>query len=382
MDNVDIAIIGAGIAGLSTAVACARAGISAHVYEAAPQFRALGTSLSLWPNAMACLADWGLENAVLQAGSRISDLTWRTPEDDPYFVQTLEPLYSKFGHSGVCVKRADLHHFLVSAVPEECLHPAQELVSLQHEDGGTQLEFASGAKVFARHVIGADGVWSKTRSLTLNDGPPDYAGYGAWLGHSNATLPRMADGAGCEFIGKSARLGVFQTGDNQRYWFLVTNNPTPTRKAQVAQVSDALAAMSDWPDDLRALVSGTPENDVVYVSFHDRPVGANWGVGAVTLIGDALHPMVPNLGQGACQAIEDGRTMAALLAQDLRGPALTQAFKSARKDRLSYMYKTARRTGRLAQSEHFAARSMMRLLGFEPFASMMRADFRRQFQPT
>jgi len=172
MKHVDIAIIGAGIAGLSAAVACHQKTIDAQVFEAAPDFKPLGTSLSLWPNAMQCLQDWGLDQAVASSGEIIEQIAWRRFDGKPYFTQPLNGLYEKLGSKGYCVRRADLHAALVSATPQECIHLGCNLAEATEAKDCITLKFDNGTLIRTNHVIGADGLWSPLRQKLLRDPGP------------------------------------------------------------------------------------------------------------------------------------------------------------------------------------------------------------------
>ena len=376
-DRVDIAIIGAGIAGLSTALACQAAGISAQVYEAAPEIRPLGSSLSIWPNAMACLAEWGIADKVRASGALIAGLAWRRLDGRPYFEQDLKGFYDDLGQDGVCIRRADLHSHLMEALQPETLQLDHRVETLEHSDTGVRIRFLDGREVLARQVVGADGLWSKTRAEVLKDGPPKYAGYGAWLMQTKVPAPGHGSHEGCEYIGEKARLGVFETGQGIRYTFVVANAPDPVPHARPADPNECAPLLKGWPEALQRLALESEET--VYASFYDRPVAARWGKGAVALIGDAMHPFVPNLGQGACQAIEDAHVLTEGLRQGQRGEDLISWMKTHRLKRLRYMRKSANKVGQLVQSTSPLMRKSIALFGVPPFRQMMRRDLRYQF---
>ncbi|MEL6641110.1 MAG: FAD-dependent monooxygenase [Pseudomonadota bacterium] len=377
--EIDIAVIGGGIAGLSAAIAIAKAGFKPQVFEAAPVLAPLGTSLSLWPNAMACLADWGVDLPVRESGQKISALSWRRPNGRPYFVHDLSALYREAGQTGVCIRRSDLHDHLLMSIDPAIVHLGEQLTAISTTAQGVKLTFENGNDVHARHVVAADGAWSKVRDHVFGDGPPKYAGYGAWLGLSSAAAPEHLSNEGCEYIGSNGRFGVFETGKDTRYWFFVANNPTPTPHARPAKPDEVLNHLSGWPTVFADIVSGSHTDAIVYTSFHDRPIAGSWGNGPITLIGDAMHPFVPNLGQGACQAIEDAWFLGAGFKKGLRGDPLNDWMKRNRDSRLHYMRKTAQKVGRLAQSRNPFVRASLGVMGFGPMQKVMRADLSRQF---
>ncbi|MEL6571921.1 MAG: FAD-dependent monooxygenase [Pseudomonadota bacterium] len=377
--EIDIAIIGGGIAGLSAAIAIEKAGLTAQVFEAAPVIQPLGTSLSLWPNAMTCLTDWGCDVPIRESGHRIGGLAWRRPDGRPYFARDLDDLYDEAGDTGYCIRRADLHDHLLMSLDPSVINLGQRLDQIKPDGDGVILSFAAGEPVRARHVIGADGAWSALRNSVLADGDPTYSGYGAWLGLSSAPAPYDQGDEGCEYIGRKDRLGIFETGTNTRYWFTVANAAKPTAHARSANLQEPLTRLQDWPKALTDVVKGSQDGTVIYVSFYDRPIAKTWGKGPITLIGDAMHPFVPNLGQGACQAIEDAWVLGLGLEQGHQGDALNAWMHRNRHSRLKYMHKTAQKVGTLAQSANPMMRASLNLLGLPPMTRTTTNDLRRQF---
>ncbi len=378
-NEIDIAIVGGGIAGLSAAIAIEKAGLTAQVFEAAPVIKPLGTSLSLWPNAMACLKDCGCDLPVRESGHPIGSLAWRRPDGKPYFARPLDDLYEEVGETGICIRRADLHDHLLMSLDPSVINLGQRLKQIETHSDGATLTFDKGAPVKASQVIAADGAGSSLRKLLLDDGDPTYSGYGAWLGLSSAPAPYNQGDEGCEYIGRKDRLGIFETGNDTRYWFLVANADTPTPHARGANLQEALTRLHDWPKALTDVVAGSHDGSVVYVSFYDRPISKTWGKGPITLIGDAMHPFVPNLGQGACQSIEDACTAAKGLKQGLRGDDLNGFMYRNRDSRLRYMRKTAQKVGKLVQSPNPIKRASLNLFGMPGMTGTMTKDLRRQF---
>lgn len=379
MQDVDLAIIGGGVAGLSAAVACQHVKRVAHVYEAAPAFKPIGTSLSLWPNAMVCLEDWGLDRKIANSGEPIHQVAWRKPDDGAYFEVPLQEIYTQLGHEGICILRSDLHQHLLDAIPDEQLHTGHELVGCNDTGDCVELSFANGTAVRAKHVIGADGIRTKLGAQLLKQDPLKHAGYGAWLGLSDVPSPNPLANEGCEYIGKDGRLGVFETGHDTRYWFFIANEQRPLEQALLTDPDEVLELMAEWPANLRAVVAGSDKGAVTRVSFFDRKVSATWGRGRITLIGDAVHPFLPNLGQGACQSIEDAHSLAAGLKRGKAGEELTRWLENARLKRVRNMQRGANQVGILAQSNSALIRFVRGLFSKQSFKSIMLKGMRDQF---
>ena len=379
MTALDVAIVGGGIAGLSTAVACHHKGIKAHVFEAAYGFKTLGSSLLIWPNAMKCLSEWKLEWVITNAVSVVEQIAWRRPDGRPYFVQSLTSIYSSVGHSGYCVRRSDLQAALMSALPKENVHFGYSMHRITQNPRGAVLHFKNGTEIEANHVIAADGLWSTVRTLIAPNRSPIYSGYGAWLGLSSVSDPIFTDGEGCEFLGQNARIGVFETGRNTRYWFVVANKGCSTTHARVADLKEIQPLLRSWPEEFRTLILDTTNPVPTYVSFYDMLISQDWGSDSITLVGDAMHPFVPNLGQGGCQAIEDGHVIAEGLSQGMTGVRLNHWMNKKRGARVRYMRRIANQIGRLAQNPTVLSRSLITMLGLPPFRLKMRGDLTKQF---
>ncbi|MGB1234167.1 MAG: FAD-dependent monooxygenase [Planktomarina sp.] len=371
MPDIELGIIGGGIAGLSTAVACQRAGIDAHVFEAAPAIKPLGTSLSLWSNAMTCLADWDLAEGAKSKGAVFDQVATRRPDGKPFMVQPLQDLQAEAGQPAVIVRRSDLAAILRSTLADDTVHLGHELTDLN----GTELAFANGMKVTAKHVIAADGIWSPTRAKIRNDPAPKYSGYGAYLGLSSG--PSFQDQA-CEYLGHDDRMGVFETGDDTRYWFYVANDPVRSQHARVVRSDEVLDKITHWPQPFQDLVKQSHDG-IVHVAFHDRPVGNHWGIENVTLIGDAMHPYVPNLGQGGCQAIEDAHAVAAGLQRGHWGVDLQSWMHKTRTKRARYFYANSRKVGMLAQPQNLLLRMMRSVIYAKPMQGLVTKELRKQF---
>lgn len=372
----DIAIIGAGIAGLAAAVACRNAGHEVAVFESAESVQPLGTSLSLWPNAMACLADWGLADEVATAGAPIDYLAMRHPDGRPLFQLDLRPVYQRLGHAGACVRRSDLQGAMMQTLPHSTLHLSHKLTALDTSAERPVLQFENGETHSARLVIAADGLHSTIRKQTLDDGPARYGGYGAWLGLSPAPAPEYARNEGCEYLGPNGRFGVFETGQDLRYWFYVSRKAHPNASAVAGDKDVLLRQLAGWDPVFRDLVTTTDATALPYVSFFDRPVGRTWGQGAVILIGDAMHPFLPNLGQGACQAIEDAHAIGQTLATGLHGADLRFAVQTRRYARARMFAKSSRNTGYFAQAQN----APMRLLRRAFYAGLPASLFTRNLE--
>lgn len=345
-----VAIVGAGIGGLAAALAIRQAGLSVSVYDQASRLEPLGASLTLWPNAMRCLRALGVAEPLLRAGARILSTEARSLRGDMLACVPMQRFYDEAGEPGICVTRADVQRVLLDALGAEHVTLSRRLESLSQDAGGVALRFRDGAEARADLLIGADGLRSTVRRLLFDDGPPRYAGYGAWLGLSDTDHPRLSRESAVEIYGAGERLGVIDSGDGLYYWYFIENRAQPVDGVVHCTAGSLLPRLADWPDYARQLATSTRARSLQYLSFFHRPARRGpWGRDRALLLGDAIHPYLPNLGQGACQAIEDAHVLGIMLAQGLEDQPLLTRYQSARARRTAMLGRDSARVGRFAQ---------------------------------
>ena len=296
-------IVGGGIGGLATAVALDQRGWQVEVLERAPAFTEAGAGLSLWPNALRALDRLGLGDTVRgravptgQAGIRDAAGRWLSRSD------TAE-LERRFGPTAL-VHRADLLADLRAAVPGESLRSGITVRAVR-PDGTVR---HSGGESQADLVVGADGLRSVVRSSVWPDAPaPRYVGYTSW----RLITPPVPVGESCESWGRGERFGYARLPDGRVYCYAAANAPE-------GETGDGLAGLrrrfGGWHDPIPALLAAADPDAVLHHDLYELPPLAVYASGRVALVGDAAHAMTPDLGQGACQALEDAVVLARTLA--------------------------------------------------------------------
>ena len=375
-DHLTVAIVGGGIGGLSAAIAFRQAGHEATVYEQAPKIEPLGTSLSLWPNAMACLADWGLAGDIAAKGANIPAIAARRMGGEPYFCADLGDICTEFGQPAICVRRADLQSTLLGKLGAEHVKLSHKVETVRNGPDAAVLEFCDGDSVAADLIVAADGINSGIRHQVLGDGPARYAGYGAWLGIAEGVPNPKAHDEIAEYYGPNGRFGLCATGSDKSYWFFVVNSATAQKSADT---SPLLKDLEDWPEFTQQLVEATPRESLVYVPFLDRPPSKVWGKGRILLLGDAIHPFTPNLGQGACQAIEDAHVLGQIAAMNPTAKAILPAYQRTRAKRAAMFARQSRQIGTVAQMTHPALRWLRELLLRTASARQWQRTLRKHF---
>jgi 2-polyprenyl-6-methoxyphenol hydroxylase-like FAD-dependent oxidoreductase len=330
-------IIGAGIGGLAAAVALRRVGIDSLIVERFQEVREVGAGLSLWSNAVNALRELGVEARAVASASVMERIVTRTPAGRVIAVNDFAEISRQAGAPCICLRRAVLQRILLEQLPPDGIRVAARCAGF--DDSTALLE--NGERIEADVLVGADGISSVIRDGLQGVQPPRYAGYRCWRGivRGEGLLPDhtalLAAGAGSQF-------GLWPCGAGQFYWFLTANAPQGTQGTK----ADAVALCRDWAAPIPEVIAGTPEDAILLNDIVDRPPLRRWGRGRVTLLGDAAHATTPNLGQGACQALED----AVVLADCLRGirpvEAALREYERLRIPRTAAIVRDSWQTGR------------------------------------
>lgn len=350
-------IIGGGIAGLASALALTRRGWEVEVLERAPEFTEVGAGLSLWPNALRALDALGVGEAVRgravlqgQVGIRDSAGRWLSRADTA-------DLERRFGPTAM-IHRADLLAILRAAVPDGALHPGTSVTAVRAD--GTALH--SRGESQADLVVGADGVRSVARRSVWPGAPaPRYAGYTSW----RIVCPAVPVAEASELWGRGERFGYAPLPDGRVYCFATANAP---EGADDGGLPELRCRFGSWADPVPALLDAAEPGALLHHDLYELPPLTTYTSGSVVLAGDAAHAMTPNLGQGACQALEDAVVLGSVMAS---GDGL-DVYDRQRRPRTQMIARRSRQIGVAAQWASPAAVSLrntaMRLLPSSSFA--------------
>jgi len=320
-------------------VALRRVGVETLVLEQVPSIREVGAGLSIWPNAVNALRTLGLESEVVASASVIERHLTQTPDGRRISETDFGPIEREAGAPSICIHRAVLQKILLDALPPASVRTGARCTGFS--DSTAILE--SGERIDTDVLIGADGISSVLRDQLHGTKAPRYAGYTCWRGIRPADGVKV-DGLPLLALGTGSQFGVWPCGAGQLYWFLTKNSPPGTRKAK----ADALAVSRDWAAPVPEIIEGTDEDAVLQNDIIDRPPLATWGKGYVTLLGDAAHASTPNLGQGACQALEDAVVLAHCLRETSPIEAALRQYERLRMPRTA-LVRNSWETGKILQ---------------------------------
>lgn len=371
-----VLIAGAGIGGLTLACALRKAGLSATLFERAEALRPVGAGITVQMNAMAALRSLGLSDAVAGAGASMSSAAILRHTGQKLSSMTFEALEREFGVPVIAIHRARLQEVLLARAGEEHVHLGREVKGF-HDDGQrVTVELSDGSSATGDVLVGADGLHSVVRREVLGDAPLRYSGYTSWRGVARAAS-LVGPGATSESWGPGARFGIVPIGHGEVYWFATQNAPAGGRDEPGRARAHLLERFGGWHAPIASILEATAEEHIVRTDINDRPPVEHWSKGRVALLGDAAHPMTPNMGQGGCQAIEDAVVLAGCLAREADVPGALAAYERRRIARANSFVSRSFQLGRFAQLESSAGRfvrdTLMRLMPASAAANQVRA---------
>jgi 2-polyprenyl-6-methoxyphenol hydroxylase-like FAD-dependent oxidoreductase len=217
--------------------------------------------------------------------------------------------------------RAELLDALHRAAGPDVVRLGARCVGLVQDAMAVTARFEDGREARGDLLIGADGLRSAVRSVLFGTDPPRYGGYSAWRAVTRFDPARLTPG---ETWGRGRRFGQWGMTGGRAYWYATESVPAGQGDPPEGRKQGLLALFCGWHEPVEDLIEATDESAILRNDVYDRPALHRWSVGRATLLGDAAHPMTPDMGQGACQAIED----AVILADCLRpvGPRLPRRF--------------------------------------------------------
>ncbi len=327
-------IAGAGIGGLTLAAALRRAGIEVEVYERAGELRPAGTGLSVMSNGLAALRSCGI---LLDFAQPIERFELLTHDGRPLRTVPITAVTERLGVPSVCLSRADLQAALLKAADPVELGSAIE--SFSYDATGVHVRLTD-REAHGDVLVGADGFHSAVRRQLAGPETPRDAGYHCLLATTSFRHERVTPGYVGHYWGRGRRFGLVDLGDRVYWW---------------ATGNDGLAgSFEGWAGEVAATVAATPPEDVVRVRAADRPFLRRWGSGPVTLLGDAAHPMLTSLAQGAGMAIEDAVVLARHLTRSSDPRKALRDYENERRARTKAMVRTSRLLSRIEQADRTA----------------------------
>jgi 2-polyprenyl-6-methoxyphenol hydroxylase-like FAD-dependent oxidoreductase len=324
-------IDGGGIGGMAFAAALQRLGLPFVLLEQAEALGEVGSGLGLLPGAVRALEALGVGPALFASGAPFRRFRVATRRGEDLAELDFTRVFERAGRSGYVLERSALHGALAAQVAPEAIRTGARAVAVSQQGGEVQVSLESGGSpVRGDLLVGADGLASVVRRHVLGDAAPRYAGESFFRGIADARLdqPDLCR----ELFGDGRRTAYYDLGGGRVYWWASAPLP-PGSLIPPGERSAYLArAFAGWGFGVTELHARTPEERILQNDGFDRPPARTWHRGAAVLLGDAAHPTTPNLGQGACMAIEDAVVLArAIRAAETPAEAFASFFAQRRR---------------------------------------------------
>ncbi|MFK7799055.1 MAG: FAD-dependent monooxygenase [Aureispira sp.] len=345
-----VTIIGAGIGGLTLALALEKQGIEAEIFEATPAFKAVGAGIVLAINAMQIYQRLELVEALQAQGNAIESMHITNPQLKPYSSSTLLPSEKKFGVGCLTIHRAALHEVLRAGLKKTTIHLGKRLLHCQNEGNSYQLEWTDGTHTTANILVGADGIHSQVRAALFPATEERFAKEWCWRGVCEYDIESIDTNAVHEAWGRGCRFGIVPLKDKQVYWFACAN--VTEQKAKAIDQHGLQAIFEPFHSVINQLIAHTPDHYFLLNQLSDLPSNKQWHHENCCLIGDAAHATTPNMGQGANQAIESAWVLAEQLAKHQKVSNAFDAYQTIRQGKAQKIIQTSWQIGRLAQVEN------------------------------
>jgi 2-polyprenyl-6-methoxyphenol hydroxylase-like FAD-dependent oxidoreductase len=265
----------------------------------------------------------------------------------------------------VALHRADLQATLLDALQPATIHLGHNLASCEQQNDKVIATFTNGTSIEADFLIGADGIHSDVRARFLGDGEPVYRGYTVWRGISTIAPYSTDSVTAIEIHGRGRRFGIGPVGGGRIGWWASANSTIQHSPAEDPQ-DELLRLFKGWYRPAVELVEETPPHRILTTPAFDREPTRTWGNKRITLLGDAIHPTTPNLGQGGCLAIEDAMILARCFQKHGATEEALRKYEGCRYKRTAAITKYSRLYGSVGQSENLLVLAVKKI--FLPLA--------------
>ncbi len=374
------AIIGGGIAGLTTALALHQKGLGCTVYEKAGELNEIGAGVWLQPNAVKILDALGIKALVSKEGMELDRMEITNNQLRPFREIKDQVVQDDSGNKTIAIHRGKLQKVLYQEVSKHMeVKLGMGYEAHETEDNGIRIRFGEG-EASAEVVLGADGIQSHLRQSLFPDSLIRSAGQICWRGISNTVLPAEDLKVGREAWGKQIRFGFSQISASEVYWFAVIRESSLPSSLPSEIRPYLQERFSDFHTLVGQIISNTPEDHIHRALLGDLKRLDQWHSGNICLIGDAAHATTPNMGQGACQAIEDAWYLSQALAAHKSPDLAFKVFDTFRRKKVDYIVNNSWRFGKMAHSRlgQSVMRSMMKLTPEKVLIQQMKVLYKIQ----
>lgn len=341
-----ITIIGAGIGGLTTALTCKQKAINFSLYEASAQIKPVGAGIIIANNAMQVFQKLGISEKIERVGNKISFMKITDSNLKEISVVDLKEYESKYGVYSLAIHRGELQKILAQEVGYENIFLAKRLSQIE-KSKPFKLTFEDNTSIESSIVIGADGLNSVVRNQIFDKSKIRNANQKCWRGICEFDLPKKYHNELNEAWGKGKRFGFVKISDKKVYWYALTK-----ANKEIPNDIDLIELFDEFHTDILDIITATPKDHIIVGDIADLKPIKNWSIENVCLLGDAAHATTPNLGQGACQAVEDAYVLGKLLKNTNSVEIAFKLYQNARQKKVNEIVNTSWNIGKIAHLEN------------------------------
>lgn len=347
-----IAIIGAGIGGLTTAIALQQKGFDVKIFESASEIRPVGAGIVLAANAMKGLQILGLQDEIMAKGHIVD--TFSIVDEK---LNTLSEVYAKrfferYGIGNFTIARYDLHHILANKLKPETLFLGKQVIDFEQDEKSCSVTFIDGSTEICDAIIATDGINSKIRQKLLPTAQKRYAGYTCWRAITDVRDIDCDFKKAFECWGAKGRFGFVPISDTHIYWFLCVNTSEQNEDFKHLKAQDLQERFKQYAFPIPQVLGATKDENILLNDIVDLKPIKQFAFGKVLLAGDAAHATTPNMGQGACQAIEDAMILRKYISNGKPIESVFTDFETNRLPRTTEVVNRSWSIGKMAQLEN------------------------------
>lgn len=334
------------------AIAMQRKGLNVTVYESAVKFKTVGAGITLASNAMKAFTEIGIAEDIMKAGKEIKAMAIKDDKGKVISFTDAEKLTADFGVvNNFTIHRAELHDVLAGLLIPGTIEFGKTCSDVIQHGRGVTIHFGDGSEAQAEYVIASDGIHSPIRRKLLPESSPRFSGYTCWRAVVSDLPEDFNSSEASESWGPGKRFGIVPLSNNRVYWFATLNARANDPIMRNASSEDLLHYFKDFHFPIPEILERTRDEQIIWSDIIDLKPIRKFAFERIVLMGDAAHATTPNMGQGACMAIEDAATLANGLMKYSPEETFIK-FEASRIRRTTEIVKQSWNIGKIAQLEN------------------------------
>ncbi|MBV8872156.1 MAG: FAD-dependent urate hydroxylase HpxO [Metakosakonia sp.] len=338
-------VIGAGIGGLSAAVALKNAGIACDVFEAVKEIKPVGAAISIWPNGVKCMRHLGMGEMMETYGGPMRFMAYKDYRQGETLTQfSLAPLVERVGGRPCPVSRAELQREMLNYWGRDKVQFGKRVSNVEENADGVTAWFTDGTTAHGDFLIAADGSHSALRPYVLGYTPQRrYAGYVNWNGLVEIDEAIAPAEQWTTFVGEGKRVSLMPVSDGRFYFFFDVPLPAGLAEDRTTLRDDLTRYFSGWAPPVQRLIAALDPQTTNRIEIHDIEPFDKLVRGKVALLGDAGHSTTPDIGQGGCAAMEDAVVLGEIFRTQTNIESALREYEAQRCDRVRDLVLKARK---------------------------------------